>query len=167
MSFARRALIVAGLLLGAGCIARHRAPDEPVIATTPYAALALYRQILPPISDGAPLPRTALRLAVGADGAVFADTTLIDGPATARIAESWPDAMALLAARSEPIVVLMSAAPHAELCATLAPLSPRAIRATRTVDEPLHPLKERDPVPDGLSADPLAGHALQDDCPAP
>ena len=153
-------LLVAALLTG--CIRRYKAPDEPVVPTTPYSALALYRQITPPLlPGGTPLPKAAVRVAVS-DDSVFGDVALIDGPEHPGITETWPGVMALLQIRQDvPTVLIADPAGAGRACRELGELAAGLLWSVRDNETPLHPMKERD-ADDGLSADQLTGVAL--DC---
>jgi len=136
---ARGVLTVALLLVAvagatiAGCIRRYPAPTEPQSAPYPYSAIATYRGIvLSPLSpDAKPLPTAALRLAIGpAPDSVFADTALVDGRDAGVTADGWPAALALLTARTEPVVLLADPAGLTPAtCETLAPLVDRLVVA--------------------------------------
>lgn len=156
------ALLFAALLL-VGCIRRYPAPDEPARTDTPYTALAVYLQISPPVHGATPpLPRAALRLAFGPEGAVFADAALVDGPEHAAVTETWAGALALLKPRSEPIVLLASEL-SAEQCRLVAVLSERIRVAARATDAPMYPIEKR-VQSGGGSQDRLGGVSLQVAC---
>lgn len=155
MSRAARILLVALAITTLGCIRRYPAPEDQAPAKTPYTALALYLEVLPPIAaDAPPLPSAALRLGFHGDAEVFADAALIDGPEHAAIAETWPAALALLKPRTEPIVLLASAIDAAR-CAQLAPLAERILVAHRGTDAPLHPIESSEDEADALGGRPL------------
>lgn len=163
----RERLVALGLatLLLAGCIRRYPAPDGPAPTDTPYSALALYLEIDPPVrADAAPLPRAALRLAFGPDGAVFADAALVDGPEHAAITETWAGALALLKPRSGQIV-LLTAELSPDRCTQLAPLAERILVATRGEDGSLYPIERREQA-EGVSRDQLGGVTLAALCPS-
>jgi hypothetical protein len=126
-------LVAVGGVTIAGCIRRYPAPTEPLPAPHPYSAIVTYRRILlPPLpEDAAPLPDSALRLAIGpSTRSVFADTALVDGRDQGRTADGWEAALELLSARTEPIVLLGdSAALTPATCETLAPLRDRLLPA--------------------------------------
>ena len=154
-------LLLATVLL-TGCIRRYKAPEEPVIPTTPYSALALYRQITPPLlPGGAPLPKAAVRVAVSGDS-VFGDAALIDGPEHPGITETWAGVIALLQIRQgDPTVLVADLVGAERACQELGDLSAGLLWSVRADETPLHPMKERDAA-DGLSADRLRGVTL--DC---
>ena len=93
-------------LLATGCIQRYPAPVEPLPVDAPYSSVVSWKGIeLPaPGPDARPLPTAALRLAIH-DG-VYADAALVGGSSPL---ESWPDVLALLSARTEPIALLIDA----------------------------------------------------------
>ncbi len=154
-------LLLAAALL-TGCIHRYKAPEEPVIPTTPYSALALYRLITPPLlPGGTPLPKAAVRVAVSGDS-VFGDVALIDGPEHPGITETWPGVIALLRIRQEdPTVLVADSAGAGRACRELGELAAGLLWSVRADKTPLHPMRERD-ADDGLSADRLTGVTL--DC---
>ena len=161
---AARALcwVLLSLLLFPGCIRRYATPEEQAPATTPYSALALYREILPPIGAGEPLPKAAVRLAAYGSS-VFADAALIDGPEHPGITETWSGAAALLQIRGDrPIVVLADTEGLIRVCEELRPLTSSMTRALRPDESPLYPLTAR-PDPGAFSADRLVGIPLR--CP--
>ncbi|MCO4772800.1 MAG: hypothetical protein KDA24_22400 [Deltaproteobacteria bacterium] len=154
------ALLLVSLL--PGCIRRYEAPREPVDPTTPYSALALYRQIEPPIGvDGTPLPTAALRVATDGGG-VFADAALVDGPENPAITETWAGAVALLRAHEDaPAVLIADETVLGAACTALGSMTHRLVLAVRTSHDPLHPMKAQDV--DAVSRDPLRGIPLR--CP--
>jgi hypothetical protein len=103
-------LVVAGAasLIG-GCIRRVPAPSDDAPAQSPYSAIATWREVsLPalPDSGAAPLPRAALRFALGSEGSVWMDSALVDGRNEATVHEDYDSALEALRARSETIVIL-------------------------------------------------------------
>ncbi len=158
--------LLAATLLFAGCIRRYPAPDEPANTETPYTALSVYLEIVPPEHrDATVLPRAALRLALAADGAVFADAALVDGPEHAAITETWAGALALLKPRSESIVLLASEL-SPEQCERLSPLTERIQVAARGSDASMYPIEEREEDVGG-SQDRLGGVPLAAVCAEP
>jgi hypothetical protein len=163
------------------CIRRYPAPDEPLEPQMPYSAVATWRaiELPPPPGDGQaaaePLPARALRLAIGpGPGDVFADTAMVDPPESAETAEAWEAAIALLSARSEPVVVLAdprALAADASICSKLQPLAPRVLVAVgrsghgEDGDEARVPDPSRNPG-GAASRDPLAAAPMGLLCPA-
>ena len=143
-----------------GCINRYEAPTAPLPVETPYSALALYRGVSVPVGEGDPLPVAAARLA-WKDDQVFADTALLE-PGPGAIAESWPDALALLRGTEGPIIALVDEADVASLCAQVGSLAPRIARALRPDETALYPMIARE-APGERSPDPLVGAPLR--CP--
>jgi hypothetical protein len=147
------------VLILPGCIRRYAAPEEQTPATTPYSALALYREIAPPVGEGDPLPKAALRLA-SRGSSVFADAALIDGPEHPGITETWAGALALLQIRGDqPIVVLADTEGLATICAELSSFTSRMTLALRPDDAPIYPLSARLELSE-FSADRLVGVPL-------
>ena len=115
-------LTTLALSLIAGCIRRVPAPTDDAPAPAPYSAVITWLDVdIPESSEtglhsgtqpseaGAPLPAAALRLAFAKSGRVWADSALIDGRQSARIAEGWSEAVAMFAERQplgEPVVSL-------------------------------------------------------------
>ncbi|MCP4869733.1 MAG: hypothetical protein GY898_13560 [Proteobacteria bacterium] len=127
-------LLVAGAAATiGGCIRRYPAPTHPEAAPYPYSAIVTWRRIaLPPMPEAAPpLPKEALRLAVGPTGdSVFADTALVER-FDELTAEGWEEAIVLLEAHADSLVVLLAdpAAMTPATCENLAPLADRLIAA--------------------------------------
>ncbi len=151
----------------AGCIRRYPAPTGPAPASMPYSAIATWLRIeLPsaPEADEA-LPDAAFRLAIASGGEVFADAALIDPAGTARIAEDWESALALLGTGSEPVILIATADTIApSRCAALRELGARVVVAAGTSgfsdDGP-----DKRPLAGGVSRDPLARAPLDLVCP--
>lgn|GEM_PF-4134948 len=152
--------LLAALMVLPGCISRYKAPDGPADTSTPYSALAVYREITPPVQGGGdPLPQGALRVATDGES-VFADAALVLGPEHAGISETWAGALTLLQIHGDaPVVVLADAPGLARACAELAAMLPRLTLAVRASEAPMYPLKTTS-ADAGESKDPLRGVAL-------
>ena len=100
----------------------------------PYASVATWRGLeLPERREASALPEVALRLALGPSSEVYADDVLVSPLKDQRSVEGWRDVEALLAAGSEPIVVLLHEG-TATPCDRLRPHTARITIAVRTGD---------------------------------
>jgi len=126
-------LVAAAASFIGGSIRRTPAPSGDAPADSPYSAVATWRDALLPdegaASDGVPLPKAALRLAVGSEGRIWMDSALVDGREGAIVHEELKPALAALKSRDEPIV-LIGFAPT--LCPELLDVEDRLLVAAGT-----------------------------------
>lgn len=125
-------LVAAAASFVGGSIRRTTAPPGDAPAESPYSAVATWRNAQLPggaASEGTPLPRTALRLAVGPEGRIWMDTALIDGREGAVVHEDIESALSTLQSRNEPIVLIGF---EPALCSALLPFGDRLLVAAGT-----------------------------------